>query len=73
MKDDVFEIEGNEAGEFYVSMVLRHRISNFRWELIMVYEPAQHDRSQDFITELSRKCLYSNLPVVIGGDFNMIR
>jgi hypothetical protein len=56
-----------------VTMVLRHRTSNFRWELITMYGPAQHDRSQDFISELSWKCIYSNLPMVIGGDFNMIR
>jgi hypothetical protein len=61
------------VGEFYVSMVLRHRTSNFRWELITMYGPAQHERSQDFISELSRKCIYSNLPLVISGDFNMIR
>jgi hypothetical protein len=53
-------------------MVLRNRTSNFRWELIIVYGPAQHDKSMDFIAELSRKCLFATLPLVFGGDFNLM-
>jgi exonuclease III len=41
--------------------------------LITVYGPTNHDRSGEFIAELSRKCMYATLPVVHGGDFNMIR
>jgi hypothetical protein len=71
-KDETHEIEDSEIGEFYVSMVLRNRTSNFRWELIIVYGPAQHDKSMDFIAELSRKCLFATLPLVFGGDFNLM-
>jgi hypothetical protein len=52
IKDDNFEIEDSEVGNFYVSMVLRNRITNLKWELITVYGPTQHDLSPDFITEL---------------------
>jgi hypothetical protein len=41
--------------------------------MVTVYGPAQHDKSRDFIVELSRKCLYASLPLVFGGDFNLIR
>jgi hypothetical protein len=67
------EIEESEVGEYYVSMVLRNRLTNLWWELITVYGPAHHDASGDFIAELSRKCMFSNLPMVLGGDFNLIR
>jgi hypothetical protein len=67
------EIEDSEVGEYYVSMVLRNRLTNLWWELITVYGPAHHDASGDFIAELSRKCMFSNLPMVLGGDFNLIR
>jgi exonuclease III len=73
VKEGQLEVEDSEIGDHYVSMVLRDRASNFRWELITVYGPAQHDESQDFISELSRKCMYAVLPVVLGGDFNLIR
>jgi hypothetical protein len=33
IKEDVYEMEDAEVGEFYVSMVLRHRTSNLRWEI----------------------------------------
>jgi hypothetical protein len=54
-------------------MVLRNRASNWRWEMLAVYGPAQHEKSREFIAELSRKCLYATLPMVLGGDFNLIR
>jgi hypothetical protein len=73
VKEDILEVEGSEVGEFYVSMVLRHRLNNFRWEMLTVYEPTQHSQSMVFITELSRKCTLTSLPMVIGGDFNLIR
>jgi hypothetical protein len=77
VKDDTLEIEDYEIGEFYVSMVLRNmfrnRTSNFRWEMITIYGPAQHDMSSDFVAELSRKCLCASLCLVFGGDFNLIR
>jgi hypothetical protein len=49
VRDDTLEMEDSEVGKFYVSMLLRHTTSNFRWELITVYGPSQHDISIDFI------------------------
>jgi hypothetical protein len=42
VKDGGLEVEDTEVGEFYSSMVLRNKVSNFRWELITVYGPANH-------------------------------
>jgi hypothetical protein len=41
--------------------------------LVTVYGLAQHSLSAEFISELSRKCLRSTLPILLGGDFNLIR
>jgi hypothetical protein len=73
VREESIELEDYEVGEFYVSMVLRNRASNWRWEMLIVYGPAQHEKSREFIAELSRKCLYATLPMVLGGDFNLIR
>lgn len=56
-----------------MSMALRHRKSNFRWEMVTVYGPTQHNLSHVFLEELHNKCQSSVLPVVLGGDFNLIR
>jgi hypothetical protein len=73
IKEGMFEVEDNESGDFFVSMVLRNRITNHRWKLITVYEPAQHNLAREFIIELSQKCLRATLSVVLGGDFNLLR
>jgi hypothetical protein len=66
LKKDRYEVEETEVGEYYVSMVIRNRMSNVRWVLITVYGPAQHNLSTDFISELSRKCMGTTLPMMMG-------
>ena len=38
-----------------------------------MYGPAQHELSEEFILELSNFCTSEALPMVLGGDFNLIR
>ena len=38
----------------------------------MVYGPADHSRSRDFLSELHAKVSQSTNPLVIAGDFNLI-
>jgi hypothetical protein len=73
IKEDSYDMEDTDIGDFYVSMVVRQRAPNYRWEMVIVYGPVQHDKSRDFIAELSRKCMMATLPLVFGGDFNLIR
>jgi hypothetical protein len=73
VREEVLEVEEQEVGEYYISMVVRNRVTNFRWELVTVYGPAQHDKASGFITEISRKCISATLPIVFGGDFNLIK
>jgi hypothetical protein len=73
IKDETCELEDSEIVDYFISMVLRSRLSNVRWELITVYGPAQHSSSSYFISELSQKCIRATLPLLLGGDFNLIR
>jgi hypothetical protein len=64
IKEDSYEMEDTDIGDFYVSMVVRQRAPNYRWEMVIVYGPVQHDKSRDFIAELSRKCMMATLPEI---------
>uniref|UniRef100_A0ACD5YMW8 Uncharacterized protein n=1 Tax=Avena sativa TaxID=4498 RepID=A0ACD5YMW8_AVESA len=55
VKEETFEVEDMDHGEFFVSMSLTHRRSNLRWEVIIVYGPADHSRSLAFLEELKDK------------------
>ncbi|XP_073351784.1 uncharacterized protein [Aegilops tauschii subsp. strangulata] len=72
VKDATFEVGGMDQGEFFVSMELFERALNFKWEVVIVYGPADHRRSPTFLDELQRKVSASTFPVVVGGDFNLI-
>ncbi|RLN23448.1 hypothetical protein C2845_PM07G29970 [Panicum miliaceum] len=54
-------------------MDLRNRLTNFRWSMVVVYGPAQHEHSEDFLEELGEVCRLGSLPMLIGGDFSLIR
>lgn len=73
IKDDILEVEGWIKGNYYIEAIIRDRLTNFRWRLIVVYGPANHSFSKDFITELEERVHVFALPVLLGGDFNLIR
>jgi hypothetical protein len=41
--------------------------------VVVVYGPAQHERSEMFLEELKQKLIRTEMTVVLGGDFNLIR
>jgi exonuclease III len=45
----------------------------FEWLLIPVYGAAQESNKADFLAEMVRTCENEQLPLLIGGDFNIIR
>ncbi|XP_073355184.1 uncharacterized protein [Aegilops tauschii subsp. strangulata] len=73
VKDATFEVGSMDWGEFFVSMELFDRALNFKWEIIIVYGPADHRRSATFLDELKNKVSAAHFPVVVGGDFNLLR
>nr|XP_040245309.1 verprolin-like [Aegilops tauschii subsp. strangulata] len=68
VKDATFEVGSMDRGELFVSMEIFECSLNFKWEIVIVYGPADHRRSKAFLDELRRKVLAAQLPVVVGGD-----
>lgn len=67
------EIEDCILGVFSIATSLRNRKTNFWWVQVTVYGPASHDHSDKFLEELAMINRNSQIPVLFGGDFNLIR
>ena len=70
---DIFDFVAFDHGFFWASVVLSHKSMNTLCEYIVVYGPADHSLSNLFLNELSTKIESCTLPMVIGGDFNLLR
>jgi hypothetical protein len=53
--------------------LVRSRKDGFKWEVMVVYGPAQHERSESFLEELSEKCKRTIVCMLIACDFNFIK
>jgi mannosylglycoprotein endo-beta-mannosidase len=73
VKSEMFEVEEYRKEDYFLGVLLRQRVTNFRFWFVNIYGPAQHDFSEAFIQELSIFCANEALPVLLGGDFNLIR
>ena len=49
VKDATFEADSMDKGDFSISMEVWERDVNFKWEVIVVYDPADHGRSSTFL------------------------
>jgi hypothetical protein len=56
-----------------VKFRLRNRSDDFHWVLVAVYGAAQPEFKEAFLTELVQACNKENKPILLGGDFNIIR
>ncbi|XP_044947663.1 uncharacterized protein LOC123397007 [Hordeum vulgare subsp. vulgare] len=60
-------------GEFSVKFRVRSKVDGFKWALVAVYGAAQLEFKPDFLADLVRICGDETLPIMVGGDFNIIR
>jgi hypothetical protein len=60
-------------GQFFISTSVLHRASNRIFEVVAIYGPADHSRSRSFLEEISDKVGRATHPLLLGGDFNLIR
>ena len=70
---NVFDIGAIDEGDFYVKFHLCNKNDSFKWALVCVYGPAQVQQKEHFLAELVSMCSHESLPILIGGDFNMLR
>jgi hypothetical protein len=62
-----------DEGDYYVKFYLCNKSDSFKWVLVVVYGPVQDDQKEKFLAELVHMCSHENLPLLMGGDFNILR
>jgi hypothetical protein len=70
---DVCDVGSIEVGNFFIKFHLRNRSDDFQWCLVAVYGAAQPKFKEKFLMELVQACRKESRPILIGGDFNIIR
>jgi hypothetical protein len=70
---EVFHVREHETGEFMIRTLVLHTEKNFIWNFINVYGAAQNENKSRFLCEFSSFYSRSQVPLLIGGDFNIIR
>jgi hypothetical protein len=68
----VLDVGSIDVGDFYVKFRLRDMKSDFKWVLVAVYGADQPEFKESFLTELVQSCSIEQLPLCIGGDFNIM-
>ena len=67
VNEDAFEVLEWRGGAFHIRVDVRQLDNSSTWSLFVVYGPADHRRSQDFLLELSAAVSACPLPLVVGG------
>jgi hypothetical protein len=70
---DTFYIGAINEGDIYVKFHLCNKENNFKWALVAIYGPAQSNIKEQFLTEMVHMCSHEELPILIGGDCNILR
>jgi hypothetical protein len=68
-----FNVLDIKQGNFTLKFKLHNKEDNFEWKLIAVYGDAQENEKEVFLSELVCMCGTESEPLLVGGDFNIIR
>jgi hypothetical protein len=66
-------IKDVDYGDFLVHLNLRSKKDGFEWSFVAVYGAAQESHEPAFLAELVRICDSLGTPMLIGGDFSILR
>jgi hypothetical protein len=69
----IFDIGAIDEGDHFIKFHLCNKSNDFKWALVVVYGPAQPEQKENFLAELVHMCSHENLPLLMGGDYNILR
>jgi hypothetical protein len=72
-RESMFEIGAIDTGRHFVSVDVILRTARLTLRIFGIYGPADHALSAAFLQELSLKVENTTLPIIMGGDFNLLR
>jgi hypothetical protein len=67
------EILDNSGSHFHIKLHIRNKSNNFIWSLVSVYGDAQDAAKLAFLRDLVNLAKDKPYPIIIGGDFNLVR
>jgi hypothetical protein len=70
---DMFEVGDWVIKNFSISCELVNKKDGFKSRICIVYGASSDDKREEFIDELHRLIDEIKVPVIIGGDFNLVR
>lgn len=73
LNSDMFDFVNIVEGNFMITCCILHKSKGLMWNFIIVYGPAQTDYRDSFLSEFSDVCATSKVPLLFGGDFNILR
>jgi hypothetical protein len=73
VNSDVFEVHRWTARKFSMSCDVTSKSDKFRCRITTMYGVAYDEKKQEFINELHDSMTESLDPLLIGGDFNLVR
>jgi exonuclease III len=73
IRNDRFDVETFDSGEFMIIANMFDKNLKKYWSLVNVYGPAQDEFKESFLSELSNFCFKAKHPILMGGDFNILR
>jgi hypothetical protein len=68
-----FDVCETVVNRFFIKVTLMDLKIQKKWCLVIVYGAAQEEDKEDFLTELRNICRDQRLPLLVGGDFNLLR
>jgi hypothetical protein len=73
VKKDLYDVGSFQQGEYMLQMNLWDKMNRIKWNFLVVYGAADEENKLDFLSELSSFCSRNKEPILIGGDFNILR
>jgi hypothetical protein len=66
-------INAIDEANHYIKFHLCNKSNDFKWTLVVVFGPAQDEWKGNFLAELVHICNHENLPLLMGGYYNILR
>jgi exonuclease III len=68
-----YDVGSFRQGEYMIQLNLWDKILKIKWNLLVVCGSAHDENKMSFLAELSNLCTHNSEPMIISGDFNIIR